>query len=238
MTRTIAIDLPALCEGNRHQVNVPLFHEALSDISTLKNVELLISDGDRELLAANGDYAFTGKVWQMLSNVSLKPYSLNDRKDDLTHKPNIIVDSFAQEMKEAIYLQLCCMHTIGNMLEAVIQNEGELKAWTARCQPHLDQKKHMAQSRNSSMGEVSPFTSYFKYGKEYADSLLQQAYMQSEDDAEFPHYLYTWDARAGLFVEFRHENHTGDSQHNYHGRDMSQAEYGRVPQHIRDKYHQ
>lgn len=268
MIRTIAIDVPALCEGNLHKVDVPLFQEVLNGIRNLKNVELLISDADKNLLSGNSDYTFTGEVWKFLSDIPLASYDENDKRENLTHTPNIIDAKFSKVMQEAIYLQLCVLHvkeklygsitfvgfiprfsnkfllkTIWNKKTKkhptiIISNRAELISWTDSCVPHLDQKKHKAVATNSSRGQISPFSSYYKYGEDYANRLLQQAYLQSKDDEEFPHYLYTWDAKEGVYVEFRHENHQGDPQHNYHGRDMMPSEYFKIPKHIRSKYHQ
>ena len=227
----------------------------------------MFGEGDNVMLAGNKDYTFTNEVWRFLSDVKVISHDINDRKDNVTHNPNIIDDSYVDDMKDCIYLQLCVLHVNDNpyntavfigfiprfsnkfQLETtrdkktrkhhteIFANKNELKAWTNSCKPHLDQKKHMAKEKNSMMGKVSPFTSYYKLGEQYADDLLQKAYQESEDEAEFPHYLYTWDAQAGTFVEFRHENHEGDSHHDYHGMDLSLADYGKVPQYLRLKYH-
>ena len=267
MKRIIVIDLPAFCQGNLHQVDVLLLYETLREIKKLKNVELMFGEGDSVLLAGNQDYTFTNEVWEFLSEIKMISYDISDRKDNVTHNPGIIDASYSNDMKDCIYLQLCVMHVKDNpygtvtfvgfiprfsnkfQLETtrdkktrkhhteIFADKGELLTWTIKCKPHLDQKKHMAKERNSAMGMISPFTSYYKLGEQYADDLLQKAYIESEDEAEFPHYLYTWDAEAGTFVEFRHENHEGDSHHDYHGRDLSSAEYDKVPQYLRLKYH-
>lgn len=267
MKRTIAIDLPALYEGDRHGVDMALLHDALRSMALLKNLEIVLNRSDLALLAGNPDFAFSSEVWKFLSEVTVDEYGLTDWKENLLHSPNIIDAGFTQEMKNAIYLQLCVIHGKGLSYDTVIfvgfiprftksfqletirdkktrahhtelfSKQDELNGWINRCRPHLDQKKHGAKEKGSEMGKVAPFTSYFKIGVQYAEELLQKAYMESQDEAEFPHYLYTWDAEAGTFIEFRHENHDGDSQHNYHGMDMVPQDYQKVPKHIRMKYH-
>lgn len=266
MKRTIAIDLPVLLQGNIHHVDVPMVHDVLGMIKGLKNVEILLCNDDLQFLYENEDYAFTGNVMKFLSEVKLTEYNEASRKENLTYAPDI-VSALEAKMVDAVYLQLCVIHTDDkpdNSItfagfiprfsekfqlrttrdkktrghETVIIESGEdANSWIKSCRPALSILKHKGSAATSAMGVVSPFTSLFRKGEEYAEGLLQQAYLESEEEDVFPHYLYTWDAEAGTFIEFRHENHQGDSQHNYHGRDMSEAEFKDVPSHIREKYH-
>lgn len=265
MKRTIAIDLPVLLQGNIHHVDVPLLYDVLGKIKGLKNVEVLFCNDDLQILFAN-DYAFSGNILKFLSDVKLSEYEETSRKENLTYTPDIVA-GLEKNMSNAVYLQLCVIHTndtTGSEItftgfiprfsekfklkttrdkktrphETVIIESGEdANDWIESCKPSLSELKHKGTTGTSARGVVSPFTSLFKIGKEYAESLLQRAYLESEDNAVFPHYLYTWDPEAGTFIEFRHENHENDSEHNYHGRDMSEAEYKDVPSHIREKYH-
>ena len=266
MKRTLAIDLPVLLQGNLHQANIPLVFETLDKIKGLKNVELIISDADWQILSQNSDYTFFNEIFKFLSEVTLSNHDTTDRKADLTHNPDI-VSGLNQDLSDAIYLQLCAIHVEGNTFDKVcfvgfvprftgsfqlstiwnkkarmhrtviLSTKNEIDSWIGSCKPSLSQLKHQATAGNSAKGIVSPFTSLHKKGVEYADSLLQRAYLESQDEEEFPHYLYTWDPEAAKFIEFRHENHEGDSQHNYHGRDMQENEYQKVPQNLRLKYH-
>lgn len=265
MKRTIAIDLPVLLQGNVHHVDVPLVHDVLEKITGLKNVEVLFCNDDLQILYAN-DYTFAGNVLKFLSDVKLSEYDGSARKESLTYVPDI-VSGLEADMSNAVYLQLCVIHTNDKPSEGVtfagfiprfsekfqlrtirdkktrnhetviIASIEDANGWIASCKPTLSMLKHKGTTETSAMGVVSPFTSLFSKGEAYAESLLQQAYLESEDSAVFPHYLYTWDPEAGTFIEFRHENHKDDSQHNYHGRDMSVAEFKNVPSHIREKYH-
>ena len=267
MKRVIAIDLPALYQGNIFQVDVSLLHDTLKQIQNLKNVELMINKEDYNILCQNEDFSFTNEIWRFLSDIKFFCYDSKDRKDSVSHQPSIIGESMPDALKSAIYLQLCVLHGhdnpygsivfVGfiprfktsfqlttvrdkksrNHLTKIIKNNEEMKAWVNSLKPHLDQKKHTAKKTQSKMGEVSPFTSYYEIGEEYADFLLQKAYKESNAEEEFPHYLFTWDPENSSFVEFRHENHASDSQHNYHGFDLTPKEYDRVPQYIRLKYH-
>ena len=266
MKRTIALDLPVLLQGNVHHVNVPLLHDVLGMIKGLKNVEILLCNDDLQFLYENADFAFTGNVMKFLSEVKITEYDGSARKDALTYTPDI-VSGLEAEMADAVYLQLCVIHTndkSGDSItftgfiprfskkfqlrtvrdkktrghETVIVASGEdANSWIKSCKPALSVLKHKGTAGTSAMGVVSPFTSLFRKGEEYAESLLQQAYLESDDVIAFPHYLYTWDAEVGTFIEFRHENHENDSEHNYHGRDMSEVEFKNVPSHIREKYH-
>ena len=262
MKRTIAIDLPVLLQGNVHHVDVPLMHDVLGMIKELKNVEIVLCNDDFQFLYENADYAFTGNVMKFLSEMKLIEYDGASRKESLTCEPDI-VSGLEEKMADAVYLQLCVIHTNDNITfagfiprftekfqlkttrdkktkghETVIIGSGEdAKSWIKSCRPKLSVLKHKGTAGTSAMGTVSPFTSLFSKGEEYAESLLQQAYLDSEEEDVFPHYLYTWDAETGTFIEFRHENHEGDSEHNYHGRDMSVAEFKDVPSYIREKYH-
>ena len=266
MKRTIAIDLPVLLQGNVHYVDVPLVHDVLGMIKGLKNVEIVLCNDDLQFLYENSDFAFSGNVMKFLSEVKLSEYDEASRKEALTYAPDII-SGLESDMADAVYLQLCVIHTVDKPddsitfagfiprfsekfqlrttrdrktrgHETVIIESGEdAKNWIYSCRPTLSVLKHKGAAGTSAMGVVSPFTSLFSKGEEYAESLLQQAYMESEEEDVFPHYLYTWDAEAGTFIEFRHENHEGDSEHNYHGRDMSVAEFKDVPSYIREKYH-
>ena len=266
MKRTIAIDLPVLLQGNIYHVDVPLVHDVLGKIKGLKNVEILLCNDDLQFLYENADFAFTGNVMKFLSEVKLREYDETSRKEELTYAPDI-VSGLEAEMADTVYLQLCVIHindkpddgiTFAGFVprfsekfrlrttrdkktrghETVIIESGEdANSWIKSCRPSLSVLKHKGSTGSSAMGVVSPFTSLFSKGVEYAESLLQQAYLESDDDDVFPHYLYTWDAEAGTFIEFRHENHENDSEHNYHGRDMSEAEFKDVPSRIREKYH-
>ena len=267
MNRAFVIDLPALLQGNLHQVDISLLHETLHQLKGIKNVEILFNNEDQTFLAQNEDFAFAYNVWQFLSDVSVRVYDDSARKDKLTYAPPNIDTGLDKNLKDAIYLQLCVIHVQDNPLGTIsfvgfmprfkevfqlettrdkksrkhhtkiFSNCTEMKSWIDSYKPHLEQKKHKGEETNSSMGNVSPFQSYYKLGEKYADSLLQKAYLESDDSDEFPHYLYTWDAEAGTFVQFRHENHEGDSHHNYHGMDLSPMDYDKVPKHIRMKYH-
>lgn len=266
MKRTLAIDLPILLQGNLHKANIPLVYDTLEKIKGLKNVELIISDEDWQILYQNSDHTFLCEISKFLSEVKLSTHCASDRKANLTHNPDII-SGLDQNLSDAIYLQLSVIHVEGDTLDKVcfvgfvprfagsfqlstiwnkkarthrtviFSTENEVDGWVCSCKPSLSQLKHKAKVSSSAMGTVSPFTSLYKNGAAYADSLLQQAYMESQDELDFPHYLYTWDPETGTFVEFRHENHEGDSQHNYHGRDMQKDEYHKVPQYLRQKYH-
>lgn len=262
MKRTIAIDLPVLLQGNVHHVDVPLVHDVLGMVKGLKNLEIVLCNDDLQFLYENSDFAFTGNVMKFLSEVKLREYDEGARKEALTYAPDII-SGLESDMADAVYLQLCVIHTNDSITfagflprfmekfqlrttrdkktkshETVIIGSGEdAKSWIKSCRPKLSVLKHKGTAGTSAMGVVSPFTSLFSKGEEYAESLLQQAYLESEEEDVFPHYLYTWDAEAGTFVEFRHENHKGDSEHNYHGRDMNVAEFKDVPSYIREKYH-
>lgn len=266
MRRRIAIDLPVLLQGNIHHVDVPLVHDVLEKIKGLKNVEALFCDNDMELLSGNDDYSFTSEIWKFLSDVKLSSYDEASKKDSLSYSPDII-SGLDVEMTNAVYLQLCVIHTSDNADDTItftgfiprfsnkfqltttrdkktmahdtviISSDDDANAWIESCKPALSVLKHKAKKGISAMGTVSPFTSLYKKGEDYANGLLQQAYLESEDTTVFPHYLYTWDPEAGTFIEFRHENHKDDSQHNYHGRDMNETEFKEVPSHIREKYH-
>ena len=266
MRRRIAIDLPVLLQGNIHHVDVPLVHDVLEKIKGLKNIEALFCDNDMELLGGNDDYSFTSEIWKFLSDVKLSSYDEASKKDSLSYSPDII-SGLDEEMSNAVYLQLCVIHTSDNTDDAItftgfiprfsekfrlettrdkktkvhetviIESDKDANDWMDSCKPALSVLKHKGTTGTSSMGIVSPFSSLYKLGESYAYNLLQQAYLESEDKEVFPHYLYTWDAEAGTFIEFRHENHKDDSQHNYHGRDMNEAEFKDVPSHIREKYH-
>lgn len=265
MKRTIAIDLPALLEGNIHHVDVPLLYDVLGKMKGLKNVEILFCNENLQILFAN-DYTFAENIMKFLSDVKLSEYDETSWKDNLTCSPDI-VSGLETDMLNAVYLQLCVIHTNDNTGDAItftgfiprfsekfkletirdkktrehdtviIASIKDANSWIASCKPALSVLKHKGSTGTSAMGAVSPFTSLYKKGAPYAYNLLQQAYLESEDHAVFPHYLYTWDPEAGTFIEFRHENHQGDSQHNYHGRDMSVAEFKDVPSYIRKKYH-
>lgn len=266
MKRTIAIDLPVLLQGNIHHVDVSLLYDVLEKITGLKNVEVMFCNADLQFLYENADYAFTGNVMKFLSDVKLTKYNEASRKENLTYSPNI-VSGLGKDMSNAVYLQLCVIHTndttgstitftgfIPRFLEkfklkttrdkktrghetVIISSDKDANDWIDSCKPSLSVLKHKGTIGTSAMGIVSPFSSLYKKGEPYAYNLLQQAYLESEDIAVFPHYLYTWDPEAGTFIEFRHENHKDDSQHNYHGRDMSATEFKNVPSHIRKKYH-
>lgn len=266
MKRTIAIDLPVLLQGNVHHVDVPLVHDVLGMIKGLKNVEILLCNDDLQSLYENADFAFTGNVMKFLSDVKLSEYDEASRKENLTFAPDI-VSGLEAEMADAVYLQLCVIHTKDKPDDSItfagfiprfsekfqlkttrdkktrghgtiiIESGEDARSWIDSCKPALSVLKHKGSTGTSAMGIVSPFTSLIKKGKEYAESLLQQAYLESEEEDVFPHYLYTWDAEAGTFIEFRHENHENDSEHNYHGRDMSETEFKDVPSSIREKYH-
>lgn len=266
MKRIIAIDLPVLLQGNIHHVDVSLVHNVLGMIKGLKNVEALFCDKDMDILNGNKDYSFTGDIWKFLSEIKLSGYDETSNKDNLSYSPDII-SGLKEDMSNAVYLQLCVIHTNDKTGDAItfigfiprfkekfqlmtardkktrkhktviIKSSEDVNAWIESCKPALSMLKHKETMNSSSKGVVSPFTSLFKKGEAYAYNLLQQAYLESEDNDEFPHYLYTWDAEAGTFIEFRHENHQGDSQHNYHGRDMSKTEFKDVPTNIREKYH-
>lgn len=266
MKHTIAIDLPVLLQGDIHRVDVPLLYDVLEKITGLKNVEVLFCNADLQFLYENANYAFTCNIMKFLSDVKLSEYDGSARKEALTYAPDI-VSGLEAKMADAVYLQLCVIHTNDKTGSAItftgfiprfsekfqlrttrdkktrshetviISSDNDANDWIESCKPSLSVLKHMGTAGSSARGVVSPFTSLFKKGKEYAEGLLQQAYLESDDDVFFPHYLYTWDAEAGTFIEFRHENHENDSEHNYHGRDMSEAEYKDVPSHIRKKYH-
>ncbi len=265
MKRTIAIDLPVLLQGNIHHVDVPLLYHVLEKLKGLKNVEVLFCNEDLQILFAN-DFTFAGNVLKFLSDVKLSEYDETSRKDNLIYSPDI-VSGLEEDMSNAVYLQLCVIHANGNTGNAItftgfiprfsekfklkttrdkktrthetviISSDKDSNDWIDACKPSLSVLKHKGTPGTSAMGTVSPFSSLYKKGEPYAYNLLQQAYLESEDSAVFPHYLYTWDPEAGTFIEFRHENHKDDSQHNYHGRDMSEAEFKDVPSHIREKYH-
>ena len=265
MKHTIAIDLPVLLQGNNHYVDLPLMYYVLGKIKDLKNVEVLFCNNDLQILYAN-DYTFVGNVMKFLSDVKLFEYDENSKKENLTYSPDI-VSGLASDVSDAVYLQLCVIHMNDNVdntisftgfiprftkkfkLETIRDNKKKIhetiiiaskedaKDWIKSCKPSLSLLKHKGTKGTSSMGIVSPFSSLYKKGDTYAYNLLQRAYLESEDDAVFPHYLYTWDPEAGTFVEFRHENHEDDSMHNYHGRDMSITEFKDVPSYIRKKYH-
>lgn len=265
MKRTIAIDLPALLQGNIHHMDVPLVHDVLGKIKDLRNVEVLFCNDDLQVLYTN-DYTFAENVLKFLSDVKLSEYDEISRKEGLTYSPDL-VSGLEADMSNAVYLQLCVIHTndiTGDAITfagfiprfsekfkletirdkktrshdtVIIASIEDANGWIASCKPTLSMLKHKDKKGSSAMGVVSPFSSLYKKGVPYAYNLLQQAYLESEDNAVFPHYLYTWDPEAGTFIEFRHENHKDDSQHNYHGRDMSAAEFKDVPSHIREKYH-
>lgn len=266
MKRTIAIDLPALLQGNLHHVNIPLVYGTLDKIKGLKNVELITSEEDWQILYGNEDGSFISEISMFLSEFRMVRHSKSEKKTDLTYTPDI-VSGLDPVLADAVYLQLCIIHTVGDTPEKVtfigfiprfsetfllstirdkkarvhrtfiLSSEDEVDAWIKSWKPKLSQLKHQANASKSVMGIVSPFTSLYKKGVTYADSLLQQAYMDSQDEEEFPHYLYTWDPEAGTFIEFRHENHHDDSHHDYHGRDMQKSEFNNVPKYIREKYH-
>jgi len=267
MKNSITIDLPVLCEGNLHKINIPLLLESLNNIKKLKDVELMLGEDAMVLLSENKDEFFTREIWKFIGDVNSQSYDNSVRKNDLTHTPSIIDDSLSEKMRDAVYLQLCMIRvtdtpdqpllfvgfiprftekfilsTIRDKKKRqhptiIIETDEDLNAWIFSSQPHLDQKKHKAEAYETKRGVVSPFTSFFRCGPEYAEGLLLQAFMEARDKEYFPHYLYTWDEEAGLYVEFRHENHKNDSQHNYHGRDLNPMDYDRVPDYIRDKYH-
>jgi len=261
------VDLPALCQGNLHRVDVPLLHEALGMMKGLKHAAVLLGEADQAILASNMDYSFTNEVWRFFSDVKVSFYGPDVYKSNITHTPGIIDAGYNQVLKDAIYLQLCVLHEKDSSYGKIVfvgfiprfvrrfiletkrdkkvrkhQTEifscrNELLTWIDSCWPKLDQKKHGAEAKESRLGTVSPFTSFFACGETYAEELLRKAYLESVEECEFPHYLYTWDPEAETFVEFRHENHDGDSHHDYHGRDLSRNEYERVPSYLRDKYH-
>ena len=267
MNKNVMIDLPALCQGNQYGVNITLFLDTLREIKGLKHPNLLLGESDQIILASNPDYTFTRDVWQFLSDVQVSLYGKDVYKSSLTHNPDILDTGYEKDLLDAIYLQLCVLHEMDRsdrrivfvgfiprfasrfVLETVRDKKTrkhhteifscgkELQVWIDSCWPKLAQKKHGPAPKSSKMGTVSPFSSFYAHGASYAEGLLRKAYLESEDESEFPHYLYTWDPEAETFVEFRHENHDGDSHHDYHGRDLSQSEFGKVPSHLRLKYH-
>lgn len=103
--------------------------------------------------------------------------------------------------------------------------------------PYLDQKKHYGDSYYRGGKPVSTFRLYAEKGQDAAQTLLDQAYQESieTDNVKFPDRLFTWDAYAGNYVEFRN---SGQPMINlgYHGHDMQPSEYQIIPRHIREKY--
>ena len=110
MKRTIAIDLPVLLQGNVHHVDVPLVHDVLGMIKGLKNLEIVLCNDDLQFLYENSDFAFTGNVMKFLSEVKLREYDEGARKEALTYAPDII-SGLESDMADAVYLQLCVIHT-------------------------------------------------------------------------------------------------------------------------------
>lgn len=104
--------------------------------------------------------------------------------------------------------------------------------------PVLEQHKHGKEAYILNNKLVSPFSTYYKVSKEAAEKLLETAYYESEQIEQelFPHYLYTWDSNERTFVEFRRNGPDGTQQ--YHGLDLPKSEWDKVPNNIRNKYHQ
>lgn len=121
----------------------------------------------------------------------------------------------------------------------ICDHQGQMSDLVARHTPILDQHKHGKEAYVLKDKVVSPFSTYYKVSKEAAEKLLITAYYESEEieDELFPHYLYTWDSYARTFVEFR-RNGPDDNTQQYHGFDLPKSEWRKVPQKIREKYHQ
>lgn len=104
--------------------------------------------------------------------------------------------------------------------------------------PILDQHKHKDKPYMLNGELVSPFATYFREGKEVAEKMLERAYHESEliDTEMFPHYLYTWDNYERTFVEFRRMGPEGTRL--YHGFEIPQKDWYKVPKKIKEKYHQ
>ena len=110
MKHTIAIDLPVLLQGDIHRVDVPLLYDVLEKITGLKNVEVLFCNADLQFLYENANYAFTCNIMKFLSDVKLSEYDGSARKEALTYAPDI-VSGLEAKLADAVYLQLCVIHT-------------------------------------------------------------------------------------------------------------------------------
>ena len=98
MNRTFVVDLPALCQGNLHGVDIALFHESLGLIKGLKHPVLLLGDSDEAILASNSDYAFTNEVWKFLLDVQISMYGPDAYRANLTSNPIIIDDGYDKDL--------------------------------------------------------------------------------------------------------------------------------------------
>lgn len=257
MSNVYAIDLPSLCRPCQSGVNEVLVLTVLEGLNNLKSSTLLF----RNELWSFVDFKnrpFLEMLTKALTNFNFTEYYDAIACGNLTIDPDIAAVNDSN-MKDEIRLQCSYFHRKGICLiltfpqrwtgqgmklvtesdnkvrdhdVKVINDTNSWETYVKSKMPLLNQTKHMHERYVRSGRTISPFTSYNPRNEEPAKRLLFQAYLDCQDEEEFPKHLYTWDATAMVYVKF---NKSGRNE--YHGYDLSKSEYSEIPSYIKDIYH-
>jgi hypothetical protein len=120
----------------------------------------------------------------------------------------------------------------------IFSNENDVVHFKEKFEPHLLQLKHDNIPTHIGTEDVAPFTLWNKNDEGPAQRLLKKAFDDSDDKDLFPHVLYGWDAKNGVWVKFNHNGASrgDDINRDYHGYDLRNNELNQIPKNLKSKY--
>lgn len=260
MKRVFAIDIPLIAALDDRKAQY-LFSsmDAMRNIDSClllaemnDLLELLITDNTQYNLNAS-------TFLRYLTDVETKTYNSSDYSPYITHQPTMTDDAFASATNQAILYQMAALHSYltnpkadkfllmsdrwsGQHTEiqtskdhnaishpVLLIDQTPLNQWLQARKPQYVAGRHHSTQYATSRGAVSTFMA--GNNPQYAQSLLDRAYLETESDVEYPQYLYTYDHCNACFVQFRSDNNA-----QYHGMDLADVD-SRIPSSLRKKYH-
>ena len=260
MKRVYTIDIPMLTTVDAYNAST-LLKTLQTIRDTQGNLLLAHDDALCLLLLEDAtiDGLLLNSLLNAITNISaLIRYDSSVYSQYISHQPKMTDDAFAPSINEAIMNQMCALHVLEEgkiamlLLRAsrwpdgyadltTIKDKKPIKhsvlavdsvplvEWLSDHQPICVPWRHGKEERGTEQRPISSF----KAGGDmkYAQQLLDRAYEETQEEQEYPKYLYTFDLRNGCFVQFRTDNNT-----EYHGMDIDD-EHPDIPGYLHDKYH-
>lgn len=267
MSKVIIVDLPSLCFFTKKVVDSKLVLALMDFLPKLRNIKVLCNENAIALIFTHNTFTTESYLVQkFLEAIDPYGYSATEQISDIKVVPDLTcgetdIDSECKTQfsvmhsrlkdKEHAYLtfagrwesEMKVLVTTANKKShnhnvVIFKDCSDLDKFHVSYLPKLIQKKHYHDPYKLGGEDVAPFTLWDSNDEQPAKDLLNKAFADSDDENLFPHVLYGWDDKNGVWVKFNHNGKEGE-QHNkdYHGYDLRNNELSEVPERLKEKYH-